>query len=180
MAKQVFSELVRQQKVLEIFGKKVASEGIKWIPVKFNRRVPVGLPPNIYDFEGIKLERRDGRVVPVPTKDYASPVIGSRASENENSPYGYIKVAPTEYNIALLAKYADQASVSKKERSKGGAPEATEIRITVPRYERLDVEDAAMLDELAKRMHSPDALIVALETAPDSVIEVVAKRLGLK
>jgi hypothetical protein len=180
MPKPVYSELVRQQKVLELFGKKVASEGIKWIPVKFNRRVPVGMPPNVYDFEGVKLERRDGKVVLVPTKDYASPVIGSRAEENEPSPHGYIKVAPTEYNIALLEKYASQAGVSKKERSKGGAPEVTEIRITVPRYERLDVEDAALLQELASRMQSPEVLAAYLENAPDSVIDVLGKRLGLK
>lgn len=179
MVKQVFSEIVRQQKVLEIFGKKAANDGIKWIPVKVNRRIPLGLPPNIYDFEGVKLERREGRVVAVPTRDHATPIIGSRAEENEDSPHGYIKVAPTEYNINLLAKYAEQASVSKKERSKGGAAEATEIRIIVPRYERIDVEDAEVLREIASRVHDPEVLIRALQTAPDHVINALKERIGL-
>ncbi len=177
---QIFSEIVRQQKILELFDKKTANDGIKWIPVKVNRRIPVGMPGNIYDFEGIRLVREGGRVVAHPNKDYATPVYGSRMAENEDSPYGFIKVAPTPYNIELLAKYAALANTASRERSKDGGPETTEIRITVPRYERMDVEDSALMDEMARRMHDPEVMMRALQTAPQHVINGFAERLGIK
>ena len=176
---QIFSEIVRSQKILELFGQKTANDGIKWIPVKVNRRIPVGMPPNIYDFEGVKLVREDGRVVAKPHKDYATPIIGSRAAENEDSPHGFIKVAPTEFNQALLERYAALAGTVARERSKDGGPVVTEIRITVPRYERMDVEDAALMQAIMDRAQSPEMLLRALETAPDAAMDIIRRRLGL-
>lgn len=137
-----FSELARRQRVMEIGGLPALNDSRKLIPVKWNKTVPSGDPIILYDFEGMKAVRRNGKIEFDVDQNHTIAVRGNLGDAQE-SPYGLLLVPPTPNNIAKLARSAEAAEKATREaiKSNNGGEEFKEVRKCVPVFERMDVED---------------------------------------
>ncbi len=175
-----FSELARRQRVMEIGGLPTVNDKRKLIPVKYNRSVQSGDEPVCYDFEGMKTARRNGVVVFEVDQNNTELIHGSRGT-HEESPHGFLLVAPTKNNVEKLARMADKAAslnAANKAAIKthNGSEEYKEVRVVVPIFERIDIEDEettqAVLDSVTANPKVLKGALAALLSDPEMRAEL--------